>query len=62
MAWFLSALGIDAQHAGAFALIGPGLAGTILLMGLVGFSAGLVFVPSAPRSFGGGRRRIGAGP
>ena len=31
----------------AFAVIGPGRVGTILLMGLIGFSAGLVFVPLA---------------
>ena len=31
----------------AFAVIGPGRVGTILLMGLMGFSAGLVFVPLA---------------
>jgi acyl-[acyl-carrier-protein]-phospholipid O-acyltransferase/long-chain-fatty-acid--[acyl-carrier-protein] ligase len=29
----------------AFGLFGPGLVGTIVLMGLIGFSAGLVFVP-----------------
>ena len=40
----LGALGLTLSTL-AFALIGPGLAGTILLMGLVGFSAGLVFVP-----------------
>ena len=40
----LGALGLTLSTL-AFALTGPGLAGTILLMGLVGFSAGLVFVP-----------------
>ncbi|MGZ3432482.1 MAG: MFS transporter, partial [Isosphaeraceae bacterium] len=40
----LGALGLTLSTL-AFALIGPGLAGTILLMGLVGFSAGFVFVP-----------------
>ena len=40
----LGALGLTLSTL-AFALIGPGMAGTMLLMGLVGFSAGLVFVP-----------------
>ncbi len=40
----LGALGLTLSTL-AFALIGPGLAGTILLMGLIGFSAGFVFVP-----------------
>jgi acyl-[acyl-carrier-protein]-phospholipid O-acyltransferase/long-chain-fatty-acid--[acyl-carrier-protein] ligase len=40
----LGALGLTLSTL-AFALIGPGLAGTILLMGLIGFSAGMVFVP-----------------
>jgi acyl-[acyl-carrier-protein]-phospholipid O-acyltransferase/long-chain-fatty-acid--[acyl-carrier-protein] ligase len=40
----LGALGLTLSTL-AFALFGPELAGTILLMGLVGVSAGLVFVP-----------------
>ena len=40
----LGALGLTLSTL-AFSLIGPGLAGTILLMGLIGFSAGMVFVP-----------------
>ena len=40
----LGALGLTLSTL-AFALIGPGLEGSMLLMGLVGFSAGLVFVP-----------------
>src|SRR5208337_1425110 len=40
----LGALGLTLSTL-AFALIGPGQDGTILLMGLIGFSAGMVFVP-----------------
>jgi acyl-[acyl-carrier-protein]-phospholipid O-acyltransferase/long-chain-fatty-acid--[acyl-carrier-protein] ligase len=40
----LGALGLTLSMF-AFGLIGPGLVGTILLMGLVGFFSGLLFVP-----------------
>ncbi len=40
----LGALGLTLSTL-AFSVIGPGLVGTILIMGLIGFSAGLVFVP-----------------
>ncbi len=40
----LGALGLTLSTL-AFAMIGPGRVGTILIMGLIGFSAGLVFVP-----------------
>ena len=55
----LGALGLTLSTL-AFALIGPGLAGTILLMGLIGFSAAWCSCRST-RSSSGGRRRTGAG-